>query len=620
MAYLVLDVETTTLNKGNPFDPRNRLCVVSWRTKDACGLYKIEYDEEPYGASLAALQHLINIHEVLVVFNGKFDLHWLRKYGIQFCDKRIWDVQLAYYILSRQTKKLPSLDAVAEALGFGQKLDQIKKYWESGLDTPQIPFGELSEYALQDVKLTEDCYKALSAQLDALPDMRRLFTVSCADLLVLEEMEWNGMFYAVTESLEEAQCIKEQMEQIEERLIDILDHDYAIDINWNSPKQVSAILYGGEVEFAYKEKYLFNYKDGRVAEKERNATRFVSFPRLVEPNEKHKSEDGKTWSTAEPVIKHLKATGKAKRLINLLLELSKLEKLHGTYLTGIPAIMTKHQWTDYIHGQLNQTIAKTGRLSSSNPNMQNMPSDVDRFFVSRYGDEGLVVQFDVKGLEVICAAYLSQDKTLIKELSEGQDIHSNNQEAFKLHDRLAAKRFMFKMIYGGTAAGFANDADFLDLKMNVKRWQEVIDAFYQKYYGIQEWHKQLIGGILRSRRYKIPSGREFDFSEAMTKPEWYYIPKFKNYPVQGFGADIVMVARVSLFKRLKAAELPALLVNTIHDSIILDIKKDTWYNISMMVNKVFEDLPTNIKNIWGITLGLEVRVEASVLTTGEDIK
>lgn len=594
--------------------------MVSWRTKDACGLYKIEYDEEPYGASLAALQHLINIHEVLVVFNGKFDLHWLRKYGIQFCDKRIWDVQLAYYILSRQTKKLPSLDAVAEALGFGQKLDQIKKYWESGLDTPQIPFGELSEYALQDVKLTEDCYKALSAQLDALPDMRRLFTVSCADLLVLEEMEWNGMFYAVTESLEEAQCIKEQMEQIEERLIDILDHDYAIDINWNSPKQVSAILYGGEVEFAYKEKYLFNYKDGRVAEKERNATRFVSFPRLVEPNEKHKSEDGKTWSTAEPVIKHLKATGKAKRLINLLLELSKLEKLHGTYLTGIPAIMTKHQWTDYIHGQLNQTIAKTGRLSSSNPNMQNMPSDVDRFFVSRYGDEGLVVQFDVKGLEVICAAYLSQDKTLIKELSEGQDIHSNNQEAFKLHDRLAAKRFMFKMIYGGTAAGFANDADFLDLKMNVKRWQEVIDAFYQKYYGIQEWHKQLIGGILRSRRYKIPSGREFDFSEAMTKPEWYYIPKFKNYPVQGFGADIVMVARVSLFKRLKAAELPALLVNTIHDSIILDIKKDTWYNISMMVNKVFEDLPTNIKNIWGITLGLEVRVEASVLTTGEDIK
>ena len=594
--------------------------MVSWRTKDACGLYKIEYDEEPYGASLAALQHLINIHEVLVVFNGKFDLHWLRKYGIQFSDKRIWDVQLAYYILSRQTKKLPSLDAVAEALGFGQKLDQIKKYWESGLDTPQIPFGELSEYALQDVKLTEDCYKALSAQLDALPDMRRLFTVSCADLLVLEEMEWNGMFYAVTESLEEAQCIKEQMEQIEERLIDILDHDYAIDINWNSPKQVSAILYGGEVEFAYKEKYLFNYKDGRVAEKERNATRFVSFPRLVEPNEKYKSEDGKTWSTAEPVIKHLKATGKAKRLINLLLELSKLEKLHGTYLTGIPAIMTKHQWTDYIHGQLNQTIAKTGRLSSSNPNMQNMPSDVDRFFVSRYGDEGLVVQFDVKGLEVICAAYLSQDKTLIKELSEGQDIHSNNQEAFKLHDRLAAKRFMFKMIYGGTAAGFANDADFLDLKMNAKRWQEVIDAFYQKYYGIQEWHKQLIGGILRSRRYKIPSGREFDFSEAMTKPEWYYIPKFKNYPVQGFGADIVMMARVSLFKRLKAAELPALLVNTIHDSIILDIKKDTWYNISMMVNKVFEDLPTNIKNIWGITLGLEVRVEASVLTTGEDIK
>ncbi len=619
MAHLVLDVETTTSNKGNPFDPRNKLCLVSWKTKDSKGVYKIEYDDEPYGANIAALQHLINIHDTLITFNGKFDLHWLRKYGIKFADKRVFDVQLAYFIHTAQIERLPSLNAVAEYCGAGAKLDGITQYWLEGLDTPEIPYVELVEYALQDVILTEKCYLHLLKLFEAKPKQLKLVRLACQDLLVLEEMEYNGMKYDVAASTGETQHILVQMQNIVEELNTLVDVADDVEINWNSPKQISAILYGGVIEIPYKESYTFVYKDGREATKQRKSIKQAVFPRLVEPSDKHKTDTDGVWSTAEPVISNLKATGKAKQIITLLLEYSKLEKLSGTYLLGIPAIMEKHQWGDFLHGQLNQTIARTGRLSSSAPNMQNMPSDVDKYFVSRF-DDGMVVQFDVKGLEVVCAAYLSNDKVLIKELNDGEDIHANNQKHFKLQDRLAAKRFMFKMIYGGTANGFASDPDFQGLKMSVKRWQEVIDAFYEKYYGIASWHRQLIASCLRNKGYEIPSGRQYDYADIMRNPEWYYVPKFKNYPVQGFGADIVMMARISLWLRLKASGLHALMINTIHDSIILDMERKEWYNISILVKKVFEDLPVNIKNIWGVDLGLEVKVEASILTTGEEIK
>lgn len=619
MKTLVLDVETTTTNKGNPFNPSNKLCVVAWRTEKDHGCYKIEYDDDPYGANIAALQHLINIHDTLITFNGKFDLHWLRKYGIKFGDKRVFDVQLAYFIYTNQVNRLPSLNAVAEWCKAGTKLDKIAEYWKQGIDTPNIPYSELVEYAIQDVDITWKCYKHLSSLLDKNDKKRKLVSLACQDLLVLEEMEWNGMRYDVTASYREASNIKQQMDELEKELINELDHPNAGEINWNSPQQVSAILYGGCIEIPYKETYLFNYKDGRTAEKQRNAVKKVSFERLVTPPARAKTEKEGIWSTAEPIIKNLKAKGKGKRIINLLLSYSKLEKLHGTYLTGIPAIMEENRWGEFLHGQLNQTIAKTGRLSSSSPNMQNMPGEVDSFFISRFED-GIVVQFDVKGLEVVGAAYLSGDKTLIAELDAGEDIHGNNQKAFALEDRLTAKRFMFKMIYGGTAKGFAGDPDFQDLKMSADDWQDVIDAFYAKYEGIAEWHRNLINHCLRNQGYTIPSGREFDYSEHMRKPEWYYVPKFKNYPVQGFGADIVMMARISLFKRLKASELGSLLINTIHDSIILDIERKDWYNISRLVNQVFKDLPKNIENIWEIKFDLEVKVEASNLTTGEDLK
>jgi DNA polymerase I-like protein with 3'-5' exonuclease and polymerase domains len=229
----------------------------------------------------------------------------------------------------------------------------------------------------------------------------------------------------------------------------------------------------------------------------------------------------------------------------------------------------------------------------------------------------MLISADVKGLEVVCGAYLSRDTVLIDELLHGVDIHGANQKAFNFGEgkegRLVAKRFKFKMIYGGTAGGFTNDPDFRFLKWNKKKWAKAIEDYYNKYQGIRAWHKELIDQVVYTGRYDSISGRFYDFSELLKEPDWFYIPKIKNYPVQGLGADVVQIARISLFRRMKEHSEFGKLVNTIHDSIIIDTPDDMCYNIISLVNEVFRDLPSNLSRLWGVDWDIPINVEFKTL-------
>lgn len=229
----------------------------------------------------------------------------------------------------------------------------------------------------------------------------------------------------------------------------------------------------------------------------------------------------------------------------------------------------------------------------------------------------MLITCDVRGLEVVTAAWLSNDKVLRQEILDGVNIHSVNQEAFKFPSRLVAKRFKFKMIYGGTAGGFTIDPDLKITGFSKAEWEEVINEYYSKYHGIAEWHQEIIKQALETGFLEIPSGRRFDYRKLLESPDWYYLPKIKNYPVQGFGADIVKIARISLFRRWKPEF--GKLVNTIHDSIVLDIPQKEWYNISTVVKEVFNDLPTNLSNMYQIRWDLPIEVEFKQLN-GEEVQ
>ena len=191
MKYLTLDVETNISNKGNPFDLTNKLMLVGLKDK---GIYDIEYSVDPYKELLDTIQNAVDEADVLVGFNIKFDLHWLQRYGIVFKDKRIWDCQLVEFILRNQSQPYPSLNAVAEYYELGTKLDEVKEnYWKNDIDTDKVPLDILTDYLLQDLALTEKVMYEQIKELESRPELKRLISLHNQDLMVLQEMEFNGL-------------------------------------------------------------------------------------------------------------------------------------------------------------------------------------------------------------------------------------------------------------------------------------------------------------------------------------------------------------------------------------------------------------------------------------------
>lgn len=365
---IVFDCETTNINKGHVYTDSNRLVVTGYVID---GVYREHYtDDGPTELSRVFAGH------ALVGFNLKFDIGWLRRtFGI-FNLVQVWDCQLAEFIYSGQTIPYPSLNQCLERYGLPQKLDKVKtEYWDKGVGTENVPREILSEYLLQDVRLTEALYQAQKDHPKA-----KLVKQMGWDLLATQEMEWNGMRYDLAGSLEAADGLGSRIAGLEGSL----DDELGARINWGSPKQVAAVLFGGEVDEEYRQEYEFFYKDPKLGSKtkSRNAIRKVAFPKLTKSL---KDTPGGEPSVDAEVLSKLPKKGKVGRIVKLLLERAAIAKLEGTYYRGIPAKYDEMGWTDgIIHGSINHCTAVTGRTSSEKPNLQNIPKEGKQFFTSRF--------------------------------------------------------------------------------------------------------------------------------------------------------------------------------------------------------------------------------------------
>lgn len=195
MNILTLDVETTISNKGNPFDQTNNLVLVGTKRLGEKALCNLSFD---------LVCQEINWADILVGFNIKFDLHWLKNFGINFEGKRIWDCQIGEFILNYQKTPYPSLNQACEKYGLPQKLDIVKtEYWDKGIDTDQIPLDILSDYLEQDLILTEQVFLKQRQQFKNDP-RHKLFRLQCQDLLVLQDMEYNGILFNVEKANEKS--------------------------------------------------------------------------------------------------------------------------------------------------------------------------------------------------------------------------------------------------------------------------------------------------------------------------------------------------------------------------------------------------------------------------------
>jgi DNA polymerase I-like protein with 3'-5' exonuclease and polymerase domains len=384
MNTLTLDVETTTTNMGHPFDKNNKLISVGIKKNDGPTVtYDIEYSVDPYQELLNDIQIAVNEADVLVGFNIKFDLHWLQRYGIDFKTKRVWDCQLVQFIIMNQSNPYPSLNGTAEYYDLGTKLDEVKEnYWKNGIDTDKIPYDILDEYLKQDVELT---YSVFIEQHDMIQGKERLISLHNQDLLVLQDMEYNGLQYEYDRSLILGNELDEQISKLNKKLHDYHTYD---SFNPNSGEHLSAFLYGGNIKERFQQP-IGHYKTGtRTGEvKYKWEERLVEFPRRFEPLEGSELKKEGFYSTNDDTLKRLQGSEESMKILNILLTRATLEKRRSTYYIGVPALVDTMGWTNnLIHGQLNQCVAKTGRLSSSKPNLQNFDGEIKSLFTTRYGD------------------------------------------------------------------------------------------------------------------------------------------------------------------------------------------------------------------------------------------
>jgi len=391
MKILILDVETTISNNGHFADHNNKLVMVGMRVLNL----KTNKTYEIISLNKEIIQMEVHKADLLVGFNIKFDLHWLARHGINFSNKKIWDCQIAEFLFESQQNKYPSLNATLEKYGYPPKLDVVKtEYWDRGIDTDQIPYEILFEYLVRDLEATEQVFlKQKELFKGEHKGKYKLFQLQCEDLKVLQEMEYNGLRFNSKAAREEAANIRQQMESLEGRICELVGIPSNIPFNLNSNDHLSAILYGGSISWIIKVAdgvYKSGKKVGQI--KYRNQEVSQQFDRLVEPLEKTETAKSKksegeatSWSVAEDVLRQLKARGKAKEVIEAILEYSKLEKLTNTYLEGFSDLIEKKNWpTDMIHGNLNQCSVVTGRLSSTSPNLQNIDPYTKKFLESRF--------------------------------------------------------------------------------------------------------------------------------------------------------------------------------------------------------------------------------------------
>ena len=376
MTILALDVETTTFQKGNPFARRNNLVYAG---------INIEGRDIQLGTTdvLSYIGPEVVRASLVVGCNIKFDLHWLRRYGYPLGDNgRIWDVQLAHFLLTSQRNPYPSLNDCCAYYGLPRKDSRISDYWKRGIDTPNIPKEEVIDYLRNDLILTWEVYERQRKEFTHRWNREQLFNLfklQCLDLLCLEEMEANGLLYDTLSSQEKSEVLWKEMAEINKELN---SHDPYSLINWNSGDHLSVFLFGGILSNPIK-KLVGIYKSGLKAGEPRYKNDVVKFEYegYTKPLKGTELKKEGFYSTDENHLRQLKTP---KHILELLLRRSQITKLLDSY-QGLPTLIEEKDWEDNIlHGNFNQCVARTGRLTSSSPNEQNFPEEVNQLIVSKY--------------------------------------------------------------------------------------------------------------------------------------------------------------------------------------------------------------------------------------------
>lgn len=296
--------------------------------------------------------------------------------------------------------------------------------------------------------------------------------------------------------------------------------------------------------------------------------------------------------------------------------LEKMSRLNAvnTYLNSFVAgIQTWVRDDGILHANFNQTVARTGRLSSSNPNFQNIPKSqkfpVRQCIVSRFGNSHLILEADFSGLEFRVAGELSRDPQIIDDVLSGKDVHKQTASIINQCStsevskdmRQSAKAYTFAPLYGGMGM---SEAEHI---------QTYFKTYFTIYGGLKDWHRQLMDGVLKDGIVRTPSGREFLFPNAkrLGNGRVTNATAIVNYPVQSFATgDCVPIACIRALKYFRKHNLKSKLILTVHDSIVVDClseeKDKVVAGLQWAMEGVKDDLHSRFNYIPSLPLDIEI--------------
>jgi DNA polymerase I-like protein with 3'-5' exonuclease and polymerase domains len=630
--FVAIDVETTLnanedVGLAHPMHPDNR--VVAW------GIMKdVPYYEPQTTYTEAVFEALVEACTPEMVFCGHnlaFDLMYLYKNPrLKKCIQqfKIWDTQLAEYILSAQQTKWSSLDELSIKYGLPVKDDTIKKYFQAGLGSDKIPKEELIPYLEQDVTNTMQIARK-QWERAVIQGQLTLILTQMEALHATTEMQFNGLH--IDRPALDKYTLEVVNEYVEVKLnLEELAEGYVDDIN--SPKQWSQFFFGGTKKVKVKEEVGF-YKNGKVKTKLMDKEiKLLPFIKYVPDPDKVSEKTGQVSvddSVLTDMLKHTFDT-KAIAIIEGLLKYRELSKQLSTYVQGL----SKHIIGDFIHGKLNHTATVTGRLSSTSPNLQNISNNpIKQIFTSRF-ENGVIVEMDFNQLEVVALAHVTKDLQLIHDISSGADIHSELYNAMfgrkpTKEERKPFKARTFQLIYGAGAKAIAKSAG-----CSLDEAKKFVDVFYTRYPSVGKWHSEFADVANKLGKYELndegflekvktfvydtETGRKFAFKEYHSDSTWstrtynFSPTELKNYPVQGLATgDIVPMMLGIMFRMLKDRE-DVRMVNTIHDSLMFDVKLSSADSFIKEMSDLLKNTHVHFERTFGKPLALKLNAGASV--------
>lgn len=560
---------------------------------------------------------------VTAVHNGVFDIHWIRRYWMDMSTSefqkhgQLWDTQIAHHLLSGCVDTFASLDDVAaRELGPDeQKFFEVSQIIKEGR-IEEIDETSLRDYLKQDLDLTR---KIAIKQMERMtPAMRNLCFLLSEATKVIEEMEWNGLTLDKETAFDRLNRLQTDINLLSDAVSTV--HLDGLPI---TPKNISAKLFGGKVTHVTREADGV-YKTGKRAgtPKFKRVTKEIEFPALYNP-EAVGAEKLKTgWYRVDENVLETLSEKIWSGLAENVLAIRKREKIANTYLRPM---LLQCEWTrdGRIHHSINPAATKTGRYSSSNPNGQNMPMmdpsnphlNVKDLIVSRFGEDGVIIEADYKQLEVVALAAITYDLTLIDDLKNGRDIHAETGKAvfgssMTEQERRIVKTINFGLIYGGGAAALSKQAGVTE-----ELAKKCIDAFYNRYTKVKKSFEITKSNI--QRRGYDPTSNVFQLTS--TTGRMWAIPAvpsrhgkgpavepaytaLRNYPVQGTATgDLVPLMLTAVFHALLNQDnffnRKCLMINTVHDSIIFDCHKEVLANALPIIHDVLEDAPRYMEEV-----------------------